>query len=291
MGSTVSATYTLRDTYDQSNFFSSFNFFTAGDPTHGDVQYVSQPVSESAGYIGTSNGAVYMGVDYKTLNPPNGRQSVRVSSNKAYNKGLFIADIAHMPDSTCGSWPAYWMFGPNWPNGGEIDIIEGVNNQNTNSITLHTAAGCTINNSNSLAGTVTLGNGDCNAGNANTGCSVSTANTNGYGTGFNQVGGGVYAMQWESSGIYVWFFQRGYIPSDILNGAPTLASWGTPTATFTGGGCNYDASFSNQNIIFDTTFCGDWAGAVWGSGSCASLAPTCKQYVDGNPGAFSNSYW
>jgi hypothetical protein len=26
-----------------------------------------------------------------------------------------------------GTWPAYWLCGPNWPQGGEIDIIEGVN--------------------------------------------------------------------------------------------------------------------------------------------------------------------
>jgi hypothetical protein len=203
LSNTVGATYYLKDTYDQSNFFSSFNFFTADDPTLGDVQYVSQSVASSSGYIGTSNGAVYMGVDYKTVNPTNGRQSVRLESKKSYTKGLFIADIAHMPASTCGSWPAYWMFGPDWPNSGEIDIIEGVNTQATNAITLHTSPGCTINNINSLPGTTTIGSGNCNQDNAYTGCSVSTSNTNNYGNGFNSVGGGVYAMQWESSGIYV----------------------------------------------------------------------------------------
>ena len=27
----------------------------------------------------------------------------------------------------CGTWPAYWLCGENWPYKGEIDIIEGVN--------------------------------------------------------------------------------------------------------------------------------------------------------------------
>lgn len=22
----------------------------------------------------------------------------------------------------CGTWPAYWLVGPNWPSGGEIDV-------------------------------------------------------------------------------------------------------------------------------------------------------------------------
>ena len=43
--------------------------------------------------------------------------------------------------------------------------------------------------------------------------------------------------------------------------------------------------------VFDTTFCGSWAGAVWESSSCASLAPTCNAYVQNNPSAFENAYW
>jgi len=190
----------------------------------------------------------------------------------------------------CGVWPAFWMFGPNWPASGEIDIIEGVNNQNTDSITLHTNPGCVVSNPNSQSGTYTITN-NCNAGNAGEGCSTGTANPKDFGAGFNGVGGGTYAMQWASTGIYVWFWQRGQVPGDILAKEPNTLSWGTPLVTFTGGGCNFDTYFAHQNIVFDTTFCGDWAGAVWGSGSCASLAPTCNQYVANNPGAFTDAYW
>jgi hypothetical protein len=190
----------------------------------------------------------------------------------------------------CGVWPAFWMFGANWPAGGEIDIIEGVNNQYADSVTLHTNPGCVVSNSNSQSGTYTITN-DCNAGNAGTGCTTGTSNPNNFGAGFNSVGGGTYAMQWASTGIYVWFWQRGQVPGDILARQPNTNGWGTPLVTFTGGGCNFNTFFSSQNLVFDTTFCGDWAGPVWGSGSCASLAPTCTQYVANNPGAFTNAYW
>ncbi|RFU28299.1 hypothetical protein B7463_g8030, partial [Scytalidium lignicola] len=284
------AQYTLRNTYDASNFFDYFTFFTGADPTNGFVDYVPQSVAENDHLVYYTNNQVYLGVDHTTQNPSGGRASVRLSSDIPYTKGLFIADIAHMPGGICGTWPAFWMFGPNWPASGEIDIIEGVNTQTTNSITLHTSPGCTVSNANSLSGTTTVGS-DCNAGNANTGCGVTTSNPQTYGKGFNAIGGGVYAMQWESTGIYVWFFPRGSIPSDITSGKPTTQSWGMPLATFTGGGCDFNTAFSNQNIVFDTTFCGGWAGGVWGSGSCASLAGSCEAYVANNPEAFTDAYW
>ena len=36
------------------------------------------------------------------------------------------------------------MVGPNWPNSGEVDIIEGVNSQTADQTTLHTSNGCSI---------------------------------------------------------------------------------------------------------------------------------------------------
>jgi hypothetical protein len=185
----AAATYGLVATYDSSNFFSDFNFFTGTDPTDGYVSYQSQSAAQSAGLIRTTNAQVYMGVDYTTVNPSAGRASVRVTSKAAYTHGLFIADIAHMPGSICGVWPAFWLFGTNWPNSGEIDVIEGVNLAGTDTITLHTAAGCTINTAGSQSGTV-LQNSNCNADNANTGCGVTTTTANAYGNEFNNIGGG-----------------------------------------------------------------------------------------------------
>ena len=110
----VAAGYGLVATYNSGNFFSDFNFYTGSDPTHGYVSYQSESAASSLGLINTNNGQIYMGVDHTTVNPSAGRASVRVTSNAAYTHGLFIADIAHMPGSICGVWPAFWLFGPNW---------------------------------------------------------------------------------------------------------------------------------------------------------------------------------
>lgn len=286
----ANAAYTLEDSYDTSNFFKEFSFFSAPDPTQGFVKYLDAVPANQSGLAGYSNNAIYMGVDHTTMNPTAGRESIRVSSNKAYNKGLIIADITHMPDSTCGSWPAFWTVGPDWPSSGEIDIIEGVNAQTTNSITLHSADGCTMSATGALSSSKLIET-NCNAGSGSNGCGFETTNTQGYGTGFNAVGGGVYATDWTSSGIKVYFFPRASIPSDISSEQPNPSSWGTPVASFSGSGCDIDANFKNHNIVFDTTFCGQWAGNVWSQSTCASLAPTCNEYVANNPSAFSNAYW
>lgn len=184
------------------------------------------------------------------------------------------------------------MFGDSWPNSGEIDIIEGVNADTSNSITLHTSAGCSVNTDGSQSGT-SLNNANCNTDNGNTGCGATTTTANAYGTPFNNNGGGVYAMQWESSGIYVWFWPHASVPGDITAGTPNTANWGLPVVAFNGGsGCNIDDHFTGHNIVFDTTFCGQWAGqqAVWAA-TCSGAAATCVDYVAGNPSAFADAYW
>jgi hypothetical protein len=44
----------------------------------------------------------------------------------------------------CGTWPAVWEFGEPWPNAGEVDIVEGVNDQEPNSMVVHTSSGMII---------------------------------------------------------------------------------------------------------------------------------------------------
>ncbi|KAH6619831.1 glycoside hydrolase family 16 protein [Chaetomium sp. MPI-SDFR-AT-0129] len=305
----AAASYKLVDNYDASNFFTEFDFFTEPDPTHGFVAYADADTASRHSLAGFANDGVYLGVDYANTTTQ-GRASTRVTSKKAYTKGLFIADIAHMPagagdSNSCGVWPAFWMVGPDWPNSGEIDIIEGVNNQPSNTVSLHTAPGCTVTNVGSLTSTKLVST-DCQG---SAGCSQDTHPDNNYGTAFNAAGGGVYALEWTDDAIKAWFFPRGSdtatrlsspaasssFPSNSSSSAatPDPSTFGTPLAVFIGGAnCPIAEHFSNHNLVFDTTFCGDWAGKMWGADqTCAALAGTCEEYVGANPEAFSDAYW
>ena len=71
------------------------------------------------------DGTVVLAVDdFSDVAAGGNRNSIRITTKKSWERGLFIADIYAMPHG-CGVWPAYWSLGngKDWPNAGEIDII------------------------------------------------------------------------------------------------------------------------------------------------------------------------
>ncbi|KKY18930.1 hypothetical protein UCRPC4_g04690 [Phaeomoniella chlamydospora] len=277
---TTSSVYSLQTSYSGSTFFNGFEFWDDADPTHGFVTYVNKTTAQSSGLINAADGsAVYIGTDYThkynasaeyyNINGV-GRPSVRLQSTQTFTHGLFIADIAHMPGGVCGIWPALWSYGPNWPYGGEIDILEQVNLAIQDQSALHTGYTCNLPGTGiSETGSILATNCtyDLNTGANSAGCQVLSADTTSFGSTFNSNGGGVYAMEWTSSAIKVWFFPRGSIPSDISSGAanPAPSGWGTPMANFgstDSTACNIDKNFAEHQLVIDLTFCGDWAGNV-----------------------------
>lgn len=116
---------------------------------------------------------------------------------------LIIIDAVHIPFG-CSVWPAFWTYGIEemWPNAGEIDIIEAINNMDNNQIALHSLQGCKkLDAPNEQTGS-TL-EADCSV---PQGCIVAETKPNSFGPGFAQAGGGVYALQIDVSGIFSWFW-------------------------------------------------------------------------------------
>jgi hypothetical protein len=117
-------------------------------------------------------------------------------------------------------------------------------------MTLHTGGACTFDPpANKEFGVSNNDNYDCSL-ESGVGCSV-IGPVGSYGSSLNAKGGGVYAMEWTSSFIKIYFFPRNAIPADITAGTPDPSSWGLPAANFDSqyGNCNIDANFPPQTIV------------------------------------------
>lgn len=290
------AVYTLDDSIVGEDFYSSFNFEAIPDPTDGRVTYVDQSTAQMLNLTYATSDTFIMRADDTTVLTASGpgRNSVRIRSNNQYTQHVVVFDMLHMPEG-CGTWPAVWETDEsNWPDGGEVDIVEGVNNVEPNQSTLHTSPNCTMPANITQLGTAV--ETDCDtAADGNAGCGVQlTEDYNSFGPGFNSIGGGWYAMERTDSYIAVWFWERDddSAPSDATSGAGTIdtTSWGTPAAYFPNTDCDLATHFDANNIIINLTFCGDWAGnaAVYAASGCPS---DCVTYVDSNPTAFTNAYF
>ena len=60
------------------------------------TSYVDQPTATSEGMINVSDGIAYIYPNSKDVQP-NGRSSIRLTSNDIYNQVLIIGDFTHVP--------------------------------------------------------------------------------------------------------------------------------------------------------------------------------------------------
>ncbi|OBS19299.1 hypothetical protein FPOA_11023 [Fusarium poae] len=290
--------YSLVTSFIGESLLSGFEWFNGTDLSNGFVQYQDLPGAFKNGLYSVDpfSETVQLRPDSRRkYGLDEGRPSIRLESKESYQYGLFIADFQHMPISQCGTWPAFWAYGQsNWPLDGEIDILEGANLAYTNIMSAHTAEGCILDPADSNLFSGIRRNLDCGVGSDNVGCGFNPpeSDTSSYGDGFNAVGGGVYAMEWDSEYISIWHFPRGAIPADIEAKRPDPGKWGLPQSLFGGAKCNVDEYFRDMKLVLNINFCGDYGEGTWASSNvCKALAPTCKEYVANNPTAFREAYF
>ncbi|KAG0693396.1 glycoside hydrolase family 16 protein [Suillus ampliporus] len=277
--STLTQTYTLNVSHVGYNFLDNFSWETMDDPTHGRVNYVDLATALGDNLTFVSDSKFVMRADdtRQVENTTRGRDSVRIRSLAAYDDALFK--------------------GP-WPNGGEIDIIEGVNLNRENLASQHTTPNCKMPKVRPQKGSTTSTSCDTSV-NSNQGCGVSFPEQDSYGSSFNAGGGGFYIMEKSSTkGVSVWLLSRWDLL--VLDGEPILdlVLLSEPDAHFPmqdkespEGDCSYSEHFDAHDIVFNLTFCGDWAGSVWATSPCAAKAPTCEDFVNDYPQEFAEAYW
>ncbi|KAF9002493.1 glycoside hydrolase family 16 protein [Cyathus striatus] len=290
---TYASPYWLSENVVGDEFYRFFEFESIPDPTHGRVNYVDEHTARTSNLTYAKDDTFVLRADDATvLNPDGpGRNSVRIRSRKTYTNHVAVFNIRHMPQG-CGTWAAVReTLEANQPYGGVVDIIEGVNDQAPNLITLHTTSGCTMPSNREQTGTTTQLDCDVSV-NHNAGCGVKAQATDSYGPSFNNIGGGWYAMERQSDGIKMWFWPRNdpSVPQDVKYGEfeANPEHWGVPVANFPNTSCDFNEHFSEHNIIINLTLCGDWAGNTYSQSGCPS---TCIDFVNNNPGAFKEAYF
>ncbi|KAG9003572.1 hypothetical protein FRB93_010990 [Tulasnella sp. JGI-2019a] len=290
----ATASYSLVKSYQGSSFFDDWTFYGSFDNlTNGDAIFVNSSVATSSqlAYVNSAGNAIIKVDNTSTVLYNDKRNTVRIASKDRFNVGsVWVTDMLHVPYG-CSVWPAWWSQAPGWPSGGEIDTFEGVNLVTNQQMGLHTNPGCT---QVSPVETSTLINStDCSyLTNSNEGCIVTNPATTSYGAGFASAGGGVWVTEFAESGISIWFFPRASIPSSVSSSASTIdtSTLGTPVGNWPAGGCTVDTYFAAQNLIFDITLCGDFAGSA--SVFASTCSGTCyTDYVVGTGANYATAYF
>lgn len=137
--SALGATYGVTSDISGNKFYDAFEFQTFDDPTHGIVfvtalplplyhlissllrNYVNQRKAISQNLTFAASDAFVLRADAWNTIPDwaRGRSSVRLQSRASYSAHVAVFNVRHAPDG-CGTWPAIWEVGDNWPNGGEV---------------------------------------------------------------------------------------------------------------------------------------------------------------------------
>lgn len=258
----LAANFNLIKEYAGSTFFDDWDYYGHWDNLmNGNVIFVNKTNATNLAYVAPSGHAI-LTVDNTTVVPQNfPRNSVYISSQDYFEIGtVFVVDVVHMPWG-CSVWPAIWTKGTDWPANGEIDILEGVNRMTYNQMALHTNEGCSAAANTDQTGTPGAGPACW----PKSGCTVKENTPNSFGDAFNSNGGGVWAMQFDVSGVFIWFWQRNEIPTSISSASSTsgldISSWGPPSAAYPSGPtCNISQHLGPQQLVIDITLCGDWAG-------------------------------
>jgi hypothetical protein len=148
--------YQLVEVHRGDNFLDYYDF-SDGPDSEGSAGYNTYVGRDRATHLGLVNiqkdendGESYV---YLSSTPGTGprdkfgnlfRDSVRLEGKTRFDRGLIVLDVQHMP-AGCGVWPAFWTTDEAaWPNHGEIDIVEGINNQDVVKTALHTSEDCSM---------------------------------------------------------------------------------------------------------------------------------------------------
>lgn len=265
------------------SFFDEWDFDTT-DANNGAVQYLPRDQAGSLAQAFSSYTLISTGSKSNYLK----RQSVKLRSKRRYTHFLTAMRFTHVPFGR-GVWPSFWTTGANWPNEGELDILEYACEDQAK-MSFHAGTGankCKLDPS-------SLNKPGCpafpDANEMGYDCTTHYPEKLGcapYKAGMPHFTGeqwaqnpGVIAAEYTESYIKVFWFPEHEIPSDFASDAPKPDTWDKWVISYypfadseakNPGSCS--APFRDQQILLQIELCGDWASKVFGPNA---KAPTCQ---------------
>ena len=275
------------------------------------VQWVNESEALALDLFGVADdGVAWIRADNSSVAAPDGpgRKAVRLVSRDSFSSGVWALDVNRMPEG-CGSHYAWWLAGPSWPGGGEIDVVECINGDSHARTTLHTCDDCDMKDDDGFSGHWNSPSPRfCNVSHDhNAGCQIASSDAASCGAAFNRLGsGGVYVTQLvqgpemkQAGQIASWFFRRGDVPADLSAGTPTPSAWRKPDARFPlGARCNA-SHFHPLRLILSINFCGwagnsnEWSQTKAGAAACSTSTgcSTCEEWVGLHPDMATPVRW
>ena len=176
-------------------------------------------------------------------------------------------------------------------------MVENINLATDDQATLHTSNGCDFASvSKEIKANITgsLASTNCSF---QPGCSIEASDAKSYGKGFDESGGGLWAVEVNDNlGIRMWHFVYNEIPNDITTKKPDPNTWGKPFAYYPFGNWCPSVKFRKLMVSFDIYLCG-WSGNNEGNypfgwnQQCSQYGNSCETFVENNPQQFVEAYW
>lgn len=274
------------------NFFNDFDYIH-DDANHGGAQYLprEEAVQKQVTVAHDTHAILRAGPKGKYLK----RTSAKLRTKKAWTYFLMAMKYDHLPFG-CGVWPSLWTTSPEeaWPNGGELDILEYVNEYpSRSSFHVGTANKCALDASElhrpgcpaledvvyNFTKTGMHGHYDCVTDYPDhIGCAPNKAPLR---SGKELSGqAGVVAVEWTASYLKVFIIPAFDIPADLSSDMPRPDDWdkwlvsyypfGVSERSSPGSCPNPDQLMKSQQFVMNLNFCGDWGSKVWADSSCAN---------------------
>mmetsp|Transcript_25979 Transcript_25979/g.69046 ORF Transcript_25979/g.69046 Transcript_25979/m.69046 type:complete len:537 (+) Transcript_25979:96-1706(+) len=262
-------------------FFDDWDYLE-WDSNNGAAQYLGRDQANSEGVTAAYDTHAILRVGARGL--PGKRKTAKVRSRRSWKYFLAAIRFTHVPFG-CGLWPAFWTHagGIQWPEGGELDILEYVNDI-ASQTSLHTG----VRNACNLDGgkinkpgcpvmpDLNGMNYDCTTDYPKKlGCAPNTlplqspAEWNMHPVTF--------AIEWTESFVKIFKIPDYQLPADLLENDPKPDTWDQWLVSYYPLGATGEPDCRNpadvmapQQLILNIGLCGDWAGKIW------SMSATCN---------------